>query len=66
MVEEGSSSAGLYPRVNRDAVVNHCCRLVGGVGQTGLGCFGMGIPWKDGGTSGLRILGGAEYRYVRL
>ena len=59
-------AAGLHPLVNRDAGVGRCCRLRGGVGQTGLLCFEMGMPWRDGVTGALRILGGADNRCVRL
>ena len=52
-------AAGLYSHVNGDIVVDCCYRLVVGVGQNGLGCFGMGIPWKDGVTGGLSILDAA-------
>ena len=59
-------AAGLYPRVNRDVMVARCCHWLAGGGRLGLLCFGMGIPLKGGVTGGLSILGGAEYRWVRL
>ena len=59
-------AAGLYPRVNGDAVVGRCLRGLVGWGRLGLCCFGMGIPLKAGVIGGFRLLVGVEYCWVHL
>ena len=61
-------AAGLYPRVNGEAVTGRRRRSSGdvGAGQFGLDYFGMGMPWKGGVTGWLSSFGCLEYSCIYL